>query len=355
MKEKIFVALLLLICGCVENYRIPELEHQPGLVVDGLITTEPGPHQVVLTTTHPLSNDYSNRQYVSNAILKIITQDDTVFLTESTDGKYLTPAGWQAEIRKSYTLFIELADGRKYRSDTQEIFPAGTINSLKIAVELNSINSTDPAQPQHSVAFYLDAAAAPGSRGLLRWRWKGIFQIESDPASKTRIDPVCLCEVPDPPPCADSCLCCSCWITEYSPVAVVSSNQFAENNQFRNRYIGRVPVEPWRFAYKYYVEAEQFSVTQSVYSFWKRVEAQQQSVSNIFQPNVIRVKGNITNVDNPAEEVFGIVAFSDVARKSRFIQKSDLPFILPNPPVIAEDCRLIFRNKQASIERPPFW
>lgn len=354
MQGRLFIIALLTLWSCVDSYRIPELQHEPRLVVDGLITTEPGPHYVILALTQPLSNEYSNRQVVSGAQLKVVTEDDTVRLQEVIPGSYETPTGWSAETGKPYTLLIELADGRKYQSETQEIYPAGNIELLNPVFEFNSINTLDPSLPQHSIGLYLTARAAPATPGLLRWRWKGIFKIVSDPASRTRIDPNCMCEVPDPPPCAASCECCECWITEYSSAAMVSNNQFAGQNVF-NRLIGRVTVDPWRFEYKYYVEVEQFSLSQSVYSFWRRVEAQQQSVNNIFQPNVIRVKGNVSRIDDATEEVFGIIAFSDVVRVSRFIEKNDIPIFLAPPPLIAEDCRLIFRNKPSTIVKPPFW
>jgi hypothetical protein len=355
MKGSIFIAGLIIAWSCVDNYRIPELQHNYRLVVDGLITTEPGPHTVTLTLTQPPSNTYENRQFVSGAQLRVVTNDDTIVLAERAPGRYATPSGWQAETGKSYTLFIALANGRTYRSETQEIYPAGNIDALNTIFEFNSINSVDPFLPQHSFGVYIDARAVPGTPGLLRWRWKGVFKILSDPANKTKFDPDCMCQVPDPPPCAMECSCCECWITDFSASAVVSNNQFVSENIFRNRLVGRITVDSWRFAYKYYVEVEQLSLSPAVYSFWKRVEAQQQSVSNIFQPNVIRIRGNISRVDDSSEDVYGIVAFSDVIRKSRFIEKTEVPFILPSPPLITEDCRLIFRNKPSTNEKPPFW
>lgn len=355
MPGRMLIVCLFIAWGCVEVYRIPELQHVPRLVVDGLITTEAGPHTVTLTLTQPLSNTYENRQFVSGAQIQVVTTDDTLYLAEITPGKYETPTGWQAETGKSYTLHIELPDGRKYRSETQEIYPAGSIDALNTVFEFNSINSLDPALPQHSFGVFIDARAMPGTPGLLRWRWKGIYKIESDPANKQSFDPDCMCMVPDPPPCAMDCSCCECWITDYGASAMVSNNQFVSDNTFRNRLVGRVTVDSWRFANKYYVEVEQLSLSPAVYSFWKRVEAQQQSVSNIFQPNVIRIRGNINRVDDPAEEVFGIIAFSDIVRRFRFIEKTEVPFILPLPPLIAEDCRLIFRNKPSTTEKPPFW
>ncbi len=355
MLGRILIAGLLITWGCVDVYRVPELQHESRLVVDGLITTEPGPHAVLLTQTQPISGSYINRQFVSGAQLQVLTNDDTITLMERTPGRYETPTGWHAESGKSYTLSIDLPDGRKYRSETQEIYPAGNIDALNTLFEFNSINSLDPSLPQHSFGIFIDARAVPGTPGLLRWRWKGIYKILSDPANKMRFDSDCMCMVPDPPPCATECTCCECWITDFGAAALVSNNQFVSENTFRNRLIGRITVDSWRFATKYYVEVEQMSLSPAVYSFWKRVEAQQQSVSNIFQPNVIRIKGNVNRVDDPSEDVFGIVAFSDVVRRSRFIEKSEVPYILPDPPLIAEDCREIFRNKPSTNEKPPFW
>lgn len=353
MKKWIWIWVVLT-GGCVDTYRLPEMDHEAQLVVDGLITTEPGPHWVRLRRSQPISGNYSTPPPVSGALVYIVTGADTTYLLESEEGNYKTPDNWQARVNEMYTMFI-LNNGKLYQSETQTVYPAGQIDTLLTIFERNVINTLDPAAPQHAVGIYLDARATPGTPGFLRWRWKGIFQITTDPANKRRLDPDCNCLVPDPPNCAFGCQCCDCWVTDYGLAVRVSNNQSVSQHIFLNRLLGRIPVEPFRFFSKYYVEVEQFSLSPGVYTFWRRAEAQQQSADNIFQPNVVRLLGNLKCVSHPEVPVFGIVAFSDVRRTARFIMPEELPVRVPAPPLYAEDCRLIFLQNKSTTERPPFW
>jgi hypothetical protein len=359
MKNELKIAVVILaalVGSCVDPFTVPNQSHTPQLVVDATFTDEAGPHKVTLTYTSALSNDYSNQTFVSGAIVRIKdeTTDVTTGLVESNPGIYETPPGWRTVVGREYTLHIQLADGSEFRSDTQKVAPAGEIDSLALPFLPNSINQNDASQPQNSLGIYIDSKGVPGESNFFRWRWIGTYQVETDPANKTRIDPDCNCEVPDPPPCAfDICSCCTCWVSDFSSRATVSNNQLSSDNSFYNVLLGKIPVEPFRFFRKYHIEVQQLSLSESAYQFWKQVQAQQQGATDIFQPNAIRIRGNVTALTNPEQEVFGVVSFSSVTKATRFIERRDLPVVLLDPPLLREDCRIVFRN--STNVKPDFW
>jgi hypothetical protein len=356
LKKIGIVAAAALIGSCVDPFDVPKINFVPQLAVDATITDETGPHNVTLTYTSKLSNDYSNRVFVSGAIVRIKdeTADITTGLVETSPGKYQTPANWSVVIGREYTLHIQLADGREFRSDTQKVKPAGEIDTLQLVYLPNSINQDDAAQPQNALGIYIDSRGIAGESNFFRWRWTGTYEVETDPASKTRIDPDCMCEVPDPPACSFGlCSCCICWVNDFSSRAMVSNNQLSTDNAFYNVFLGKIPIEPFRFFKKYHIEIEQLSLSESAYQFWKLVQAQQQGATDIFQPNAIKIRGNIQAVTNPNDEVFGVVSFSAVAKASRFIYRHELPVTILEPPLIREDCRIVFRR--ATNVKPDFW
>jgi hypothetical protein len=171
--------------------------------------------------------------------------------------------------------------------------------------------------------------------------------------------------IPDPLPCSgyinakdqlvqvDDCSCCDCWVYEYNSRARVSQNQFVSNNQFKNVGVTRIPVDNWRFYRKYYVEVEQLSVSENVFEFWKRLAGQQQGTGSVFQPNAVKIQGNMRSVSHPDVEVFGIFAASAIVRRSMFIHRSNIPRLIAPPDTITFDCRFSFDN--ADNERPLFW
>ncbi len=351
-----FALTLALVASCVDPYNIPKINSTRQLVVDATFTDAPGPHTVTLTYTSTLSHNYSNRIFVSGATVRII--DETLGLitglNQTAPGKYQTASTWKTVVGREYTLHIQLSDGREYRSDTQLVYPAGNIDTLAMVYLPNSINQNDQSQPQNSYGIYIDSRGEEGQPNFFRWRWTGTYQVETDPASKTRIDPVCNCEVPDPPACSFGlCSCCLCWVNDFSSQAMVSNNQLSTDYAFYNVFLGKIPIEPFRFSQKYHIEVEQLSLSESAYEFWKLVQAQQQGSTDIFQPNAIKIRGNLEAVTNPEEKVFGMVAFSSVTKASRFIYRYEVPGTISDPPLIREDCRIAFRN--STNVKPDFW
>lgn len=356
VKKIVIVVIAAFTGSCVDPFNTPKIDSTPQLVVDATITDGPGPHTVTLTYTSTLSNDYSNRVFVRGASVRITdeTTDNTLVLTEAIPGRYETPPNWKVVIGREYSLHIQLTDGREFRSDTQKVFPAGEIDSLALIFLPNSINQNNPSLPQNSYGIYIDSKGVAGQQNFFRWRWTGTYEVETDPASKTRIDPDCNCEVPDPPDCSFGiCSCCLCWVNDFSNRAMVSNNRTSTDSAFYNVFLGKIPVEPFRFFRKYHIEVEQLSLSESAYVFWRLVQAQQQGATDIFQPNAIKIRGNLEAVTNPGEQVFGMVAFSSITKTSRFIYRHEVPVTILDPPVPREDCRIVFRN--ASNVRPDFW
>ena len=106
MKQGTFVfvvldMLALLLAGCVEPFR-PSLEEQDTrslLVVEGLITDEPGPFRVHLTSSIPVYNEEYNlvRYYppVSGAAVRIADDKGSDYLL------YEQEAGWYETLEKN--------------------------------------------------------------------------------------------------------------------------------------------------------------------------------------------------------------------------------------------------------------
>jgi hypothetical protein len=89
-----------------------------------------------------------------------------------------------------------------------------------------------------------------------------------------------------------------------------------------------------------------------VYSFWSLGKAQQQGSDDIFQPNIVKVRGNIFSTTNPDEEVLGIFSVSGTASARIEIKYGDYPVRAFYPPAVTEDCRAY---SGGSTEIPPFY
>lgn len=363
---RIFFLVWILLEACIEPLPVDSASTESRLVVDGMITDQPGSNTVRLFwSTVPFESGTTPRM-VTGALVSIKDDADSIFtLRESEPGVYESdPSELQGRTGKSYSLIIEMDDGSMYQSTPEALLPAGDVDSVYARFVESAINPTDPALPQDAMNFYVDARSDRGNpRGFQRWRSRAIYEIFTYPELRTKMrDNI---RVPDPLPCSgyisvndelravDTCSCCTCWVYEYPRNAVVSPARFAEGNEFRSVALARVPVDSWRFFRKYYFEVEQLSVSENVYEFWKRVGAQQQGTGSLFQPNAVKIQGNIRCVSDPKKEVFGIFSASSITRKSIFINRQMVPRPVPEPDRVTFDCRYSLPNSENV--RPPFW
>jgi hypothetical protein len=355
IKRRLSILLLMILSfSCIEELPLPNITSASRLVVDGMITQEPGPHTVHLFMTDSL---LSETYYpVTDAQLAI---KNNLFKTDSLinqgDGRYLTKDGFLAQIGKFYKLHIKLKDGRLYESEEQLLYPAGEIDELKVIYKKNFNEGMPAFVPRDIFQISIDAHGSSEQANKLRWRWRGVYEVLTNPELHTiSINGT---PIPDPLPCSgfltgEPCICCNCWTTERNETAHVSKSETAKG-VFLDEPITRILVDQYRFRIKYFIEIEQLSLSDEVYEFWKRIEAQQAGSNNIFQPAAIRIQGNIHPITNPKEQVLGIFAVNAVSRASRFLIPSDLGGTPPAPNTIANDCRLGFKN--STNIRPEFW
>lgn len=353
----------MLMMACVDPLNVKLTNTEKRLVVDGLITDQPGPYQVKLFY---YSNEFSpvtRSQFIPVTSARLSVTDDrqkAFYLTEISPGIYETNEDeFTGEIGREYFLSITTAEGVAYQSNVQSMTAPGEISNLYFEFEAQP-------KPQYDDALkvYIDSKGELEKDNLFRWRWTTIYKtktnpelyVEDTPGGGTR---------PAPLPCSGyiyrggrlvpvgECSCCFCWSYNYSEGAYVSKNEFVSESQFNKQYLGLIPVTSMHFYDRYYIEVQQLSVTDEAYHFWSLVEKQQKGATDIFQPNAIKIRGNIKGITNPDEEVLGFFGASAVALKSMYIDKSIIPYELPPIDPIHDSCVEYFKN--ATTEKPFFW
>ncbi len=361
MRRILIPILFLIVMACVDplNVKLPGSERR--LVVDGLITDQPGPYQVKLYYSNQLSSiRLVPFDPVTLAQVSIFDdQNNKHVLTEITPGIYETNRDeFKGEIGRGYFLSIRTSDGREYKSDVQHMVASGEISNIYFEFETNNLLKED-----YYLKVFIDAKGALEEDNLFRWRWTTIHKTKSYPERQTKSTPGG--EIPIPPLCSGyvyqrgqlirvgDCTCCICWSYNYSDGAFVSHNEFVSENQFNKQFLGSIPVTSMHFSDRYYIQVEQLSLSEEAYHFWSLVEKQQVGSTNLFQPNAIKIRGNVKNISNPDEEVLGFFGVSGVAIKSLYIQESEVPIRLPEQDPVNYSCLQYFKN--ATTEKPFFW
>ncbi len=358
----IFISVLIFANACVERADFDPKKSDAQLVVEGLITDEPGPYTVKLTRSRkPL--DFSGTIPVS-AIRVTISDDNgtSEVLTEVLPGTYQTSAnGIRGIVGRSYTLKVETRDGKIYESIPDKLSKNGNIDKLYTTFVSNR---QDNGTLKYSFSAYVDATAPSGDT-YFRWKFNAYYRVLTFPEQRT----VQAGEgtIPAPRPCSGyifsggqllqvgPCTCCSCWPKFVDTSPLISTSQVPANGKYIGINVGSIPLDYWAFFDKTMVEVKQLTISQTASNFWKTVEDQKKGGTSLFQPAIGQAISNVFH-KNGNDQVLGLFYAAGVSVKQIFIDKSNIPQDVPNPvapPPINESCILSFTN--SSNEPPVGW
>ncbi|MGD9329579.1 MAG: DUF4249 domain-containing protein, partial [Cyclobacteriaceae bacterium] len=147
---------------------------EPQIVVDGLITNEPGPYEVKLSYSSAYSSGTDgNNPPVSGAL--VVIRDDTgreEVLYEGRPGIYQTNPGFTGEIGRVYTLSINTAEGKTIESQPEEMLPVPEVDSIYyIFYPISEIQKQG-----HEVYVVVDDPA--DEKNYYRWKWDGYYRFD---------------------------------------------------------------------------------------------------------------------------------------------------------------------------------
>ncbi len=348
-------ALLAGWTGCVDKVELTVDPVELPIIVDGLVSTYPGPDTVELTLAYPADGKGHPRTGIEGARMAI-TEDTglTDSLTDIGNGYYVTNL-LDGDVGRIYQLTIRLKDtvngGYTYVSSTpQRLLSAGTIDSIYYEFATGTDPDTD--LPSNGFNIFLDASVSPSSNRRMLWRFFGTYKTTTDP-SQIMItipctDPVC----PTMPlPCAETCECCTCWYNTYEQAPIVSNPVITGGEQLNHVSIQYIPINSNTFFEKYRVQISQMELSEEVFEFYKAIRRQADNASSIFQPPFFELKGNLS-VQSGNIPVIGTFAASAIVKKHIYIPRSAVPFALPTQ-LQAADCRVIAPH--STNVQPPFW
>ncbi|RIW16474.1 DUF4249 domain-containing protein [Algoriphagus lacus] len=351
MLKRLIYILLLFPMACIDPYEVDVPEGQQLLTVEGLIHTGPGPHAISLTRSDTYGSAFEGLiRPVSGATVVVRDNEGRItFLEEGAQarGTYFTPAGFRAEIGKSYTLQIQTVEGKVYTSLPERVESVPeienvAINTITIPVEGQEI-------PRSGVQLVAEINDPADQNNFYFWRNSPatyIFETRPDLFTIRPSD-----SNPNRTPAPKAC-CATCYRTE------ISRNQsifIAQDDNF-NGLSTRIPAafiedDGFRFVNKYRVDLKQYSVSKEAYRFLRLVKQQAEISGSIFDPPPATIRGNMISLDNPDEVVLGYFMAAGESSKRVYIDKSDLTF-RQNRAIVPDDCRVI---PGTTVDVPADW
>ena len=348
----LLLSLTLLCWQCVTPYYPDVRTLQPGIIIDGLVTDQPGRNRVVLTFTAEYTQ-YSLNLLVRNAAVSVTDNAGTrVTFREKSPGYYEPQdTTWHGDMGKKYTLNIALSDGRRFQSTAETLLPTAPIDT----VYTEYTEKLKPRTLAYDKGFdvYLDVKDPAATKDYYRWTW-------------VHYEPIRYCEVvtlPIPPCCENtqefSRNCCElyCWdIVRYFAPINIASDQAVNGNRISRQPILRAPHASTTI---YYVEIEQFSLTEQAFQYLNTLNDLIKNTGGLFDAAPSTIKGNITAVDETNELVFGLFTASSIIVRPLLIDRSTvsaLPVVVYHPPPLPPPgvCKTC-EESAFRTQKPPKW
>lgn len=350
------------------------------VVINGFITSDPGPYQVVVS----LAFDIESKESLKNPVTasRVVMMDNTGLsedLKESSRGIYVTKEdGIQGVVGRTYMLRVELLDGRVYESVPDTLLEAGKIDSIySVFTEEKSLEN-DATQYGFDVKFNPSISSERNYHFL--WKFTGTFQSKTNPefgkkepcgaitcegCNMCNFKPLCsgIRNVSKFPGIdravfvrVGPCECCDCWYNFFNPQPMLSADQIVERGKFSPQVAMHIPLEAWTFQYRVHAKVTQYTLSRQAFDFWKGVKDQKTAVNSLFQPITGKIKGNFIQVSGKPVPVEGLFFAAGVASKATFIERGDVrPGVsIPDPGITFDDsCLKLF--PYGSTEEPDFW
>jgi len=161
----------ILLIGCLEPYE-PDIgdSEKEFLIVDGIITNQPGPYTVKIFKSNSFNNE---DQPVSGLAVSIEEQEGaSETLVETTPGIYQT-SSIQGVVGNSYRLVINF-EGQQYQSTWETILDAPPFDSIYYEYQVRG--TTDRENDQEGLQFFVDNRGTEDGTRFYRYEWEETWQ-----------------------------------------------------------------------------------------------------------------------------------------------------------------------------------
>lgn len=303
--------LAALLVQCVSSFDPKITENDPKLVIDGLITDQPGPYRITLQYSAPYANRTSVSS-VSGAVVEISDdKGNKERLIDREQGIYeTTPSGLRGVVGRSYTLSITTPNGKKYQSKPELLKPVPPFGKISTVFQ-----DTRAPRIRGFLNLFVEIQDFGTPNDFYRWKWTHyqreeycLVTVSNGPTGLIRTRNKC-CE-----PCWEIQPCNGC--------IFLANDRLTNGKTITGVPIGKIPYDNTT---PYFVVFEQHSLTPSAYQFWKSVESQTNNSGGIFDLPPATVIGNLTCLSQPDEQVLGYFGASSVVYKSQYIIRNNLP------------------------------
>lgn len=283
---------------------IPEItESQDLLVVEGLITDQPGINTIKLSLSMPLGK---RADAIPLGGCSVFLSDDfgnSYHLSENKTGIYVTdPSEFCGIIGRKYMLKIFTNSissiNYSYESLPMEMLPVPAIDSL----------------------YYERETIEEESEGIQLKEGCQIYLSTHDPADNCKYYKYDFIETWEITLPYQDVIYRTCWVSSDTNKIILKNTSILSENKITRLPLNFISNETDRLSLKYSMLANQYSLNEDEYIYWEKLQTVTQDVGNLYDIIPSSVPGNIFCVEDPAEKVLGFFSVSAKASKRIFIK-----------------------------------
>jgi hypothetical protein len=297
----IFSLLIFLIAdSCVVEYIPKTEEEEEFLVVEGLITDQPGINTIKLSRSLPLWK-IQKAKPLKNCIVTISDDFGHIYnLKETTDGSYVTDsATFQGIIGRVYSLHITTT------SDSVNYSYSSLPMEMKAVPPIDSIyydkrTFTTWPQPVEGCEIFLDTRDPLNKCKFYRWDYSETWEFHLPFNVTNRV----------------------CWLSGKSNGISIRNTSVLSEDRTVRYLINRIKNPIDRLSVKYSLLVNQYSLNEDEYLYWERFKNILDQVGGLYDKIPAIIPNNIFCVEDPNKTVLGYFSVSAKTSKRIFIKDS---------------------------------
>ncbi len=302
IKYIFFASILLIINSCITKF-IPETnENQELLVVEGLITNQPGLNTIKISKSLPLGSKNMATPVTGCTVSISDDVQNTYTLSETAAGTYVTPRFFIGYIGHKYILHIKtnnsFKNGYSFESFPMEMNPVPVIDS--VYYEKKTIKPTDGVSASaDGCQVYLNSHDPTGVCKYFRWDYNETWEFHL-PFARA-LNPVC-------------------WISDVSGSINIKNTKILAEDVITRYPLTFISNESDRLKIKYSMMVNQYSINEDEFNYWEKLKNITQDVGSLYDITPASIPSNIFCIENPSEKVLGYFSVSAKSSKRFYIK-----------------------------------
>ena len=322
MKIKYILPLLLLpLAMCEEPFMPGKKEYDRALVVEGMITNQPGPYTIRLSQTTPLGTDSISPLTGCNVALEEKAGPKHL-LSETQPGVYQSAKkGIRGKVGHSYRLLIETPKGKTYQSDFIRMKPTVGIDSVYHRIEHHTSQNYPNGLPGYQ--FYLNTKKAVHDSTFFFWKLVETYEYTADFKIKGIFTNYQI------QPFYNYDTLYRCWNTQRVKEIFTARTSSLDQAQLNGHPLHFVGTDNKRLSIRYSLKVNQYTVNEATYQYWDAIKEQISQKEFLFSKQPYQIRGNIYSPDNPQELVRGYFTVASVKQDRIYVERPSLEFIYP--------------------------